>query len=607
MPELLRRSWSDQEVRAIRAQVQRITSSGEFQHSLRRRKFLEYIVEETLAGRHDRLKGYTIAVDIFGRSPSFDAQLDPVVRIEAGRLRDKLSAYYATEGQGDTVVITLSKGTYVPSIKVGPSDRNVLRPEISASTDQLPRVSVTMADSPAWAGSSAKAALLGAALCLLLFFAGWWTWSRSLNGQVLPERPSLAVLPFENLGEDAKWTRFASGLTEDVIADLAHFRDLIVIARSSTQRFKIDHADAREVGRALNVKYVVEGSIQSVRDRIRVTANLIDTQTGNHVWSQRYDRPLDDLFSVQNELTQNIVAALGGYSGAVAEAERRKIRRKPPSSLTAYDTYLLGVEAKHKVTKESLSEAQTLLKKSLEIDPQLARAYVALVDTYWYQIDLGLTSSVKDTAAKMLVAGEKAVAIDPNDGKSHYALGLAAIYNGKLEIAATEFKRAEALAPSDADTLLTIAWSLPSLGETAHAVALAERALALNPYYPDWYNQGLSYIFLFGARYDQSVKYRLLVKEPFAIDYAYLAIAYAHIGQAAKAAAAADRAKRLAPDWIAEAYLSEAGGFPNPEAELFIDGAKRAGLPTCVSIRQAETAEFIPVASCVQARRRSQE
>ncbi len=186
-----------------------------------------------------------------------------------------------------------------------------------------------------------------------------------------------------------------------------------------------------------------------------MTAKLIETKSGSHVWSERYDRQAGDLFSVQNEVTQSIAAALGSYSGAVAEAERRQIRRKPPASLTAYDSYLLGVEAKHRVTKESLSEAEALLTKSIELDPQLARAYVALVDTYWYQIDLGLTGSVAETAGKMLAAGQKAVALDPADGRTRYALGLAALYNGKAEVAATEFKTAEALAPSDADTLLT--------------------------------------------------------------------------------------------------------------------------------------------------------
>jgi TolB-like protein len=590
---------NEEDVADVRAQVQRIAYSDAFKHSERRQKFLRYIVEEALAGRADRLKGYTIATDVFERPSTFDPQLDPVVRIEAGRLRDKLHEYYATEGRLDSVIIDLPKGSYVPSIKLAKSSF-AEPPDLQTGTLATPEPPVApVAGNPVIL--PVRSALAGAFVCVVLLLGGWWIGTATTKQNNLLDRPSIAVLPFDNIGDDSKWTRFADGLTEDIIADLARYRDLIVIARSSTQRFKGLQTDAREVGRVLNVKYVLEGSIRSVRDRIRVTAKLIESQSGSHVWSERYDRPADDLFAVQNELMQSITAALGSYSGAVAEAERRLIRRNSPANLTAYDSYLLGVEAKHKVTKESLSEAEALLARSIELDPQLARAYVALVDTYWYQIDLGLTPSVDETAAKMLTAGERAVALDPGDGRTHYALGLAALYNGKVELAATEFKTAEALAPSDADTLLTIAWSLPGLGETDHAVELAERALTLNPHYPDWYNQGLSYVYFFGGDYDKSVKYRLLVKEPAAIDYAYLAMAYAQMGQEEKAAKAAAEAKRMSPAWIAEGYLNESGGYSEQEAERFIEGARRAGLQACVPASAAAIdPKFIPAKSCVQ-------
>lgn len=595
---------SASDVAAVRAQVQRISESAAFKHSERRQNFLRYIVEEALAGRADRLKGYVIATEVFGRPSSFDPQIDPIVRIEAGRLRDKLHEYYATEGRADTIVIDLPKGSYVPAVrmteKASPLEK---QGDTLAGGHETPAIrgsdglkSATTADDSGIM-QPGRAAVVGGLICMLIGL--WSLWNGALQRQGVLDRPSLAVLPFENIGDDSKWERFADGLTEDIIADLAHSRDLIVIARSSTQRYKGLRTDAREVGRELRVKYALEGSIQTVRERIRVTAKLIETKSGSHVWSERYDRQADDLFSVQNEVTQSIAAALGSYSGAVAEAERRQIRRKPPASLTAYDSYLLGVEAKHRVTKESLSEAEALLNKSIELDTHLARAYVALVDTYWYQIDLGLTRSVAETAGKMLAAGQKAVALDPADGRTRYALGLAALYNGKAEVAATEFKTAEALAPSDADTLLTIAWSLPSLGQSDHAVKLAERALVLNPHYPDWYNQGLSYVYFFGGHYGKSIEYRLLVKQPSAIDYAYLAIAYAQMGQIEKAAGAAGEVRQISPSWIAEAYLSESGGYQDREAERFIEGARLAGLNACAPARAlVNDPSFIPVKSC---------
>ena len=195
------------------------------------------------------------------------------------------------------------------------------------------------------------------------------------------------------------------------------------------------------------MKYVFEGGIQSIGERIRVTAQLIEAGSGSHVWSERYDRPADDLFAVQNDVTQKIAATLAGYKGAVAEAERSLLRRKPPANLSAFDTYLLAMEAKHKVTKEGLNEAEGLFRKALELDPQLARAYVGLVDVQCYLIDLGLAPSVEEVLSKMMQAAAKAVQLDPNDGKTHLALGFAYAYHGKQEQAAAEFARAELLHP----------------------------------------------------------------------------------------------------------------------------------------------------------------
>jgi TolB-like protein/DNA-binding SARP family transcriptional activator len=476
------------------------------------------------------------------------------------------------------------------------------------SPTQMPSVhipSVPARSRPARRGRTAIAAgvLMLAAAALLIIAIRFWEMKDRSAGPSLPDKPSVAVLPFDNIGDDPQWERFADGITEDIITDLAQSKDLAVIARSSTEVYKGKPIDIRQIGRDLGVKYVLEGSIQSMGVRIRVNAQLIEAATGGHVWSERYDRPVDDLFAVQNDVTQGIAATLGGYEGAVAEAERRLLRRKSPANLSAFDTYLLGMEAKHRVTKESLIEAEALFRKALELDPQLARAYVGLADVYFYLIDLGLTPSVEEALSKMMEAAEMAVQIDPNDGKTHYALGVAYAYQGKPEQALVEFARAETLAPSDADVLLIIAWTIPALGESGRAVSLAERALMLNPHYPDWYNQGLSIVFFFGEQYDKAVKYRLLVKKPHAIDYAYLAMAYAYLGRTDEAEAAAANVMKLDPGWIAERYLSEGGGYADREAELLVDGARKAGLPECVSAdKLKEIPNLIRVRSCDQQR-----
>ena len=441
-----------------------------------------------------------------------------------------------------------------------------------------------------------------ALILLLLGVGGAWRWS-SPQVSPLSEKASIAVLPFENIGGDSKWDRLADGITEDIITDLSQSKDLFVVARNSTETYKGKPADVRNVGRDLGVNYVLEGSIQPIGDQVRVTAQLIDARTGGHVWSSRYDGPATDLFKVQSDVTEKIAATLVSYEGAVAEAERSLMRRKPPGDLTAYDTYLLGMEAKHKVTKESLEEAEGLFRKAIELDPQLARAYVGLATVQFYLIDLGLAPSVDEALSTMMDAGEKAVEIDPNDGTTHTALAMAYAYHGKPEQALAEYNRAEALAPSNADVLLIVAWSIAQFGETDRAVNLAERALKLNPHYPDWYNQGLSVVFFFSGQFDKAVKYRLLVKEPAALDYAFLAMANAYLGRTDDAETAAANVKKLDPTWIAERYLSDAGGYPEKEAELFVDGARKAGLADCVPAdKLKDMPNLIRVKSCDEQR-----
>ena len=558
-------SWNKSDQEAILEQLNRILGSSSFRQSRRRRRFLEYIVTETVAGRGERLKGYNIAVAVFDRPETFDPHLDPIVRNEAARLRDRLREYYEGDGQNDTIHIDLPKGTYTPQIELRqPAKPN--QPNTATADGRLGLSQEPAASQPRAGKTSVglfAASTIAVLLALLAGFAAWKWWAPSA---MISDKASIAILPFKNTGNDPKWDRFADGITEDIVTDLSHSKDLFIVARNSTEVYRDKPADVRTIGRDLGVRYVLEGSIQPNGDRIRVTAQLIDARTGGHVWSNRYDRAETDLFDVQQDVTGKIAATLTGYEGAVATAERSLARRKPPSDLTAYDFYLLGMEAKHGgavggVTKSGLEDAERLFRKALEIDPKLARAYVGLVWVQVYSIDLGLALSVEEALSKMLEAGEKAVQLDPNDGETHLALGTAYSYHGRREQSLTELGKAETLAPSNADVLLIIAWTISGLGETDRAISLADQVLKLNPRYPDWYNQGLSYVYFFGEQYDKSVKYRLLVKEPLAPDYAFLAMAYAYLGRTSEAETAAANVKRLDPTWVAERYLSDTGGL----------------------------------------------
>ena len=217
--------------------------------------------------------------------------------------------------------------------------------------------------------------LAAAALLFALIFAGgiWKLWPV----EPPPAKPSIAVMPFDNMGGDEATGRLADGITEDVITDLARFRDLDVIARNSTEVYKGKPVDVRQIGKDLSVGYVLEGSIQRQADRARVTAQLIDTDTGAHVWSDRWDRPLDDIFAVQAEVAERVAGTLASY-GVILAADRAVARRERPENLGTYDLYLMGTEALGSATKEGLDEAIRLLSRAVEIDPGFARAWAAL-------------------------------------------------------------------------------------------------------------------------------------------------------------------------------------------------------------------------------------
>jgi tetratricopeptide (TPR) repeat protein len=245
----------------------------------------------------------------------------------------------------------------------------------------------------------------------------------------------------------------------------------------------------QQVGRDLGVRFVLEGSIQTNGDRVRVTAQLIDAATDSHVWSDRYDRALNDIFEVQNEVTQQIAGTLGGVTGTLAAVDAASIRRKPPANLTAYDCYVEGQELLYKFTREDVAKAEVLFKKAIELDPQFARAYYALGSVYNTQAGWGLGDAdptvFLEKSRDLLL---KAIALDPNDA---LAFSLLSLVYGQLN----DWDRCLGLAnkaidlnPNDPDVLFHVALNLTPLGRGKEATEMMDRAFRLNPHYPPNYS-----------------------------------------------------------------------------------------------------------------------
>ena len=427
-----------------------------------------------------------------------------------------------------------------------------------------------------------------AAVALLLVLSvvvggAWWL----LRPEAAGAEPSIAVLPFDNLGGDEATGRLADGLTEDMITDLARFRDLEVIARNSTVVYKGKPADIRQVGRDLRVRYVLEGSIQRQGDQARITAQLIDVASGTHVWSERWDRPIEDVFAVQTEVADQVAGKLGGYTGTMLAADRASAARKRPSDLTAYDLYLLATEDKQRETKESIAQAIELLNRSLQIDPNFARAWMVLGSCY--AIALRWTDNWDETHALYEKYMRRAVELDPMDAEAHAGLGFALAHDGDLKQAEAEFVEALRLNPSSADVLTRYAFWASSFGEPDEGAAMAERAMRLNPNAPPWAIRFLRSAFFVAGQNERALEiHQRLPKEMFAdADYIEEAEILIAADQAEAARAVVGEALAAFPTITIESWTGDPG-WTDADRRKAVNLMRAAGFPACASKAELE-------------------
>jgi TolB-like protein len=419
-------------------------------------------------------------------------------------------------------------------------------------------------------------------MALLGVAAAWWFWP------VEPARtnPSIAVLPFTNYGGDEATARLADGITEDIITDLARFRDFDVIARNSTEVYKGKPVDIRQVSQDLGVGYVLEGSIQRQGDRVRVTAQLIDAGTGAHVWSERWDRPTGDVFAVQSELAERVAVRLGGglRAAAIASNEASRAKRRVPADLTAYDHYLLALEAKVQRTPASLARAMAHLDEALALDPALARGYVARAWLHWFSLDFGAEYDAVIRAMEADV--RRAVELDPHDPEARATLAVYYSIVGRWAECEAELTAALEENPANATVLTIVASTLPFLGKPEEGVAYAEKALRLDPRMPRAHLSGVRDTMFFGRRFEEalSILSRMGPENWGRTDFLEAAASYAYLGRTEEAADARARLLSQYPDLSAELLLNEGWAFARQEEQdFFVDAVRRAGLPVCAT------------------------
>ncbi|WP_081159371.1 adenylate/guanylate cyclase domain-containing protein [Ensifer aridi] len=395
-------------------------------------------------------------------------------------------------------------------------------------------------------------------------------------------KPSVAVLPFDNYDGDEATGRLADGLTEDVITDLARFPEFQVIARNSTETYKGKSVDVREVGKALDVGFVVEGSIAREADRVRITAQLIDTKTARHLWSQRWDRPDNEVFAIQTEIAEQIANRLGGGAGLIQETGRMAAHRKAPSNLNAYELYLLGTERLEQVDRVNLEAALGLLTRAVKSDPGLARGWIELFHTHSLLASFGVEPERNRNLAQ--AAAERALALDPSDPEAHAVYGSSLGMRGDFARAEAEYETALRLAPNAAEILIFyIGWT-PSFGKPERGAELVERAIRLDPNYPAWANRPFALAYFMAGRYAEAVAMfeRLGTARHNLWSWSAHAGALAAAGRREEAAALVARARATHPTLTIESIANEAF-WNDAERQRFIDTMRLAGFPACAT------------------------
>ena len=303
----------------------------------------------------------------------------------------------------------------------------------------------------------------------------------------LPENPTIAVLPFDDMSPTHDQQYLADGITEELITGLTKFTDFVVMARSSTLIYKEKPTDVRQVGKDLNVHYVVDGSIQRSDKSVRVTAQLIDTSTGRQIWTDRYDRQVDSIFAIRDEIRRSIAGVLGGSGGKLAQAEFARLSAMNPNSFTAYDYLMRGWYEYFKYTRESNAAARDFFEQATKIDPNYARAYAGLAWTYSSDYDFEWTDNFDKTLKLTLDMASTAARLDPDDHEAHWALGWAYLYNRQFDNAMAHYLRARKLNPNDAELLAEMGNLLIYIGQPKQAIDQVKEAIRLNPNHEDWY------------------------------------------------------------------------------------------------------------------------
>jgi TolB-like protein len=528
---------------AVREQLERILASTHFAAAEGARKLLRFLVEEKLSGRGQRLKEYTLAVEVFGRDPSFDSKTNPAVRVEASRLRRRLERYYLTLGREDPVLIELPRGSYVPGF-LPHADVLHLREDLA----------------------EARAAHGGVA---------------ATESLAMPGGPSIAVMPFENLGDESG-APFADGITIEIVTALSRFREFRVLGRSTVLNHRGER-DAVRLHAELGARYVLAGSVRLAESRLRVHAELLSGADGTVLWAEGFERDLQagSIFEVQDEIANHVVATIAQPHGVIGRPAAAVAMRKAPGSLDAYECLLLFYDYGANHSPERHLRVRAALEAETRKEPDAAALWAALsmVHNDTWRFGFNVEGSREQARDEALRAARKAVQTDPLNPLGYHALFLVNFARGDLKGFREAGNRAIELNPNHTDILADYGLHLTMCDDWTLGRVFLKVALSLNPEPPDWYWFPFFIWHFENGEYDAALDFALRSQnQAFFWTHGMHAMAYTALDMRDEAAAAVARLLHVYPEFPAKAR-EELARWVSPERrERTIEVLRRAGL-----------------------------
>jgi len=494
----------------IHEQLERILASKEFRHKDRLRRFLSFLVKEALAGRDEQINGTQIALEVFDRDERFDPQTNPIVRVQAGRLRRALKDYYLEEGRQDPVHIDIPTGGYIPQFGTMPTiSGKRRRGDRLLSVPEPNHIAVT-----------------------------------------LSSRPSIAVLPFSNMSKGENQDFFADGLTEEIIVALSRFQDFRVFGRHSTLRYMGQPTDPQEIGRDLGAHYILTGSIRMNTRTIRVSAQLLDTTSGECLWSDTYDRDLaaTKILLVQDEITKYVTSMIGDDYGVVPRRLAIESRGKHPIKLGTYEAVLRFHHYTKFMDQKSFLQAKRTLERAVQIDPDYALAWAMLAQLHCDDYAFEFTANPNRLENTFAIAC-KSVALDPMCQRARLAMAYVYFHRGEKASFINEIGQVLALNPNAAYMVGFSGFLMALAGEWDRGLAVMAEGELLNPYHPAWF-QGVQCMHAYNqGDYAQTLTILDQVDMPDLFWFPLLrAATLGRLGRTQEAKAAVDELVRIKPD-----------------------------------------------------------